>query len=51
MKAGLTAPAFQLSAYPGRDHAVAQEGGRYFHQADALKANQRTMDVFGRGLS
>ena len=51
MKAGLTAPSFQLYAYPGRDHAFAREGGKHFHQDDALKANQRTMDFFARHLS
>lgn len=51
MSAGLTAPAFQLYSYPGRDHAFAREGGKHFHQPDALKANQRTMDFFGSSLS
>jgi carboxymethylenebutenolidase len=51
MKAGLTAPTFQLYWYPGRDHAFAREGGKHFHRDDALRANQRTMDFFARGLS
>jgi carboxymethylenebutenolidase len=51
MKAGLTAPTFQLYWYPGRDHAFAREGGKHFHPDDALRANQRTMDFFARGLS
>jgi len=51
MRAGLSAPAFQLYSYPGRDHAFAREGGKHFDRADALKANQRSMDFFARHLS
>lgn len=50
MKAGLTAPNFQLYSYPGRDHAFARDGGKHFHEGDATKANQRTMDFFGKHL-
>lgn len=51
MKAGLTAPHFQLYSYPGRDHAFARDGGKHFHQGDALKANKRTMDFFDKHLA
>jgi carboxymethylenebutenolidase len=50
MKAGLTAPNFQLYSYPGRDHAFARDGGKHFHPGDARKANDRTMDFFGKHL-
>lgn len=50
MKAGLTAPNFQLYAYPGRDHAFAREGGAHYHAGDAAKANARTMKWFEKHL-
>ena len=43
IKAGLTAPNFQLCSYPGRDHAFARDGGKHFHQGDALKASKRAV--------
>lgn len=46
MKAGLTAPNFQLYSYPGRDHAFARDGGKHYHAGDAAKANERTMKWF-----
>lgn len=51
MKAGLTAPNFQLYSYPGRDHAFARDGGKHFHPGDARKANDRTMDFFRKHLT
>ena len=51
MKAGLTAPNFQLYSYPGRYHAFARDGVKHFHQGDALKASKRTMDFFDKHLS
>lgn len=51
MKAGLTAPNFELYSYPGRDHAFAREGGKHFHPGDARMANERTMSFFGRHLA
>lgn len=50
MKAGLTAPNFQLFWYPGRDHAFAREGGKHYHAGDAAAANKRTLDFFRRTL-
>jgi carboxymethylenebutenolidase len=50
MKAGLTAPNFQLYSYPGRDHAFARVGGKHYHAGDAAKASQRTMDWFRKHL-
>lgn len=50
MKAGLTAPNYQLYTYPGRDHAFARDGGKHFHPGDARKANDRTMAFFRTSL-
>ncbi|MEZ6029218.1 MAG: dienelactone hydrolase family protein [Hyphomonadaceae bacterium] len=50
MKAGLTAPNFQLHWYPGRDHAFARVGGKHYHAGDAATANQRTLDFFRKHL-
>lgn len=50
MKAGLTAPNYQLFWYPGRDHAFARDGGKHYHREDAIKANDRTMDFFRKHL-
>lgn len=50
MKAGLTAPNFQLYWYAGRDHAFARYGGKNYDAADAKKANQRTLDWFKKNL-
>lgn len=50
MKAGLTNPNYQLYSYPGRDHAFARDGGKHYHRGDANKANDRTMDFFGKHL-
>ena len=50
MKAGLTVPNYQLFWYPGRDHAFARDGGKHYHREDANKANDRTMDFFGKHL-
>ncbi|HVY87993.1 MAG TPA: dienelactone hydrolase family protein [Hyphomonadaceae bacterium] len=50
MKAGLTAPNFQLYSYPGRDHAFARVGGAHYHEGDAGMANQRTLDFFASHL-
>ena len=50
MKAGLTGPNYQLFWYPGRDHAFARDGGKHYHRGDANKANDRTMDFFGKHL-
>ena len=50
MKAGLTTANYQLYSYPGRDHAFARDGGKHYHQADADKANNRTMEFFENHL-
>ena len=50
MKAALTNPNYQLYSYPGRDHAFARDGGKHYHRGDANKANDRTMDFFGKHL-
>ena len=50
MKAGLTGPNYQLFWYPGRDHAFARDGGKHYHREDASKANDRTMEFFGKHL-
>lgn len=50
MRAGLTAPNFQLYWYPGRDHAFARAGGKNYDPADAALANQRSLDFFRRHL-
>ena len=50
MKAGLTAPNFQLYWYPGRDHAFARDGGKNYDAADAKKANTRTLGWFEKYL-
>lgn len=50
MKAGLTAPNFQLYWYPGRDHAFARDGGKHYHAGDAKTANKRTLDFFQKNL-
>jgi carboxymethylenebutenolidase len=43
-------PLVEIFSYPGRDHAFAREGGEHFHAEDAAKANQRTLEAFGRAL-
>lgn len=50
MKAGLTAPNFELHAYAGRDHAFARVGGKHYHAGDAELANGRTLGFFERHL-
>lgn len=50
MKAGLTNPNYQLYSYPGRDHAFARDGGKHYHAGDAKRANDRTMNFFGKHL-
>ena len=36
--------------YPGRDHAFARHGGEHYDEADAAKANDRTLAFFKRNL-
>jgi len=43
-------PLVEIFSYPGRDHAFAREGGEHFHAEDAAKANQRTLEAFGRAF-
>ena len=46
MKAGLTAPNYNLYGYPGRDHAFPRDGGKNDHAGDTKKANDGTLDGF-----
>lgn len=50
MKAGLTAPNFELHSYAGRDHAFARVGGKHYHAGDAATANARTLAFFAKHL-
>jgi len=51
MAAELTAPAFTLYTYPGRDHAFARKGGAHYHAEDAALANARTLAFFRNELT
>jgi len=51
MAAELTAPAFTLYTYPGRDHAFARKGGAHYHAEDAALANARTLAFFRSELT
>jgi carboxymethylenebutenolidase len=43
-------PKVALADYPGRDHAFARTGGEHYHEADAERANGRTLDFFAANL-
>ena len=44
-------PQIEIGTYPGRDHAFARPGGQNYDQADAERANQRTLDFFRKHLA
>ncbi len=43
-------PQVALHTYPGRDHAFARKGGEHYNEADAVKANDRTVAFFRGAL-
>ena len=39
-----------LHLYPERDHAFARQGGEHYHEQDALKANQKSLEFLRKAL-
>lgn len=43
-------PLVTLHRYPGMDHAFARRGGEHYDEAQATRANQRTLEFLNHGL-